>query len=67
MKVGKKAAKGKTMQEILSGGIETKMELFYHTLELARLLVQDILEENVRHYCGDRYSRQRPHGGRYVR
>ena len=43
MKIGRKEAKRETMKEILSGGIKTKMELFYHTLEPARLLVQDIL------------------------
>lgn len=38
-----------------------------HFMELARLLAQQMVEDEIQQYTGARYSRERPHGGRYDR
>jgi len=47
--------------------VDVKLHLVQHHMELARLLVHEILEEDVLDHAGDRYSRDKPFEGRYSR
>lgn len=46
---------------------QVKMQMLGHHMELCRILVNELLEEEVLGYTGHRYQRQRPHNGRYHR
>ena len=38
-----------------------------HHLEISRMLINDILEDEVIQYAGQKYQRDKPHGGQYSR
>ena len=52
---------------LLSQPIETKVEMLSQHLEVCRLVVNSILEEEVLDKCGVRYSHDKPHESRYSR
>lgn len=52
---------------LLSQPLDVKLHLLEHHMELARLLVKEILEDDVIKHAGDRYSRDKPFQGRYSR
>ena len=56
-----------TLRHALASPLEIKMALIEHHMELARMLVREILDEEVCQLAGERYSRNRPYGGRYSR
>jgi len=56
------------LSDVLSrGGLDVKLHLIQHYAELARLLAQEVLSDEVCSLCGERYSREKPHGGTYRR
>ena len=57
----------KTISQLLSEDTTSKLALVKHYLELNILLVNELLEEEVRSLAGERYSRDKPHEGRYSR
>lgn len=57
----------KSLRQTFEAPFEVKMALIEHHMELARMLVREILDEEVCQLAGDRYSREKPYGGRYSR
>ncbi len=55
------------LRGLLNEPLDVKLHLLQHHMELARLLVQEILEEDVTKQAGDRYSRDKPFEGQYSR
>ena len=55
------------LRVLLSQPLDVKLHLLQHHMELARLLVEEILEEDVIEHAGDRYSHDKPFQGRYSR
>jgi putative transposase len=47
-----------TLREVLDGSIDTKLHLLQHHAKMARLLAEEILEEEVVSLAGERYSRK---------
>jgi transposase-like protein len=56
-----------TLERLLDQPIEVKLHLLRHYAEMARLLAGEIMDEEVETLAGQRYSRDKPHGGRYRR
>lgn len=52
---------------LLSQPTEVKLAMLESHLDICRLLVNEILEEEVAALCGPRYSHEKPHEGRYSR
>lgn len=52
---------------LLSQPAEVKLAMLESHLDICRLLVNEILEEEVTNLCGVRYSHEKPHEGRYSR
>jgi hypothetical protein len=48
-------------------GLEVKLHLLQHYAKLAELLAREIMDEEVTALAGERYSREKPCGGRYSR
>ena len=55
------------LRGLLNEPLDVKLHLLHHHMELARLLVQEILEEDITKKAGDRYRRDKPFEGRYSR
>ena len=55
------------LRRLLKEPVDVKLHLLQHHMELARLLVHEILAEDVTKQAGDRYSRDKPFQGRYSR
>jgi Transposase, Mutator family. len=47
-----------TLREVLDGPIDTKLRLIPHHAKMARLLAEEILDEEVESLAGERYSRK---------
>jgi transposase-like protein len=56
-----------SLRHALESPLEIKMALIEHHMELARMLVREILDEEVCQLAGERYSRNKPYAGRYSR
>lgn len=67
MKVKRKSHYRKGIKWLLDQGIEVKLEVLKHQLELSRMLINELLDEEVKNYTGERYSHVKPHEGRYSR
>jgi len=57
----------KTISQLLEQESSTKLALVKHYVELAVLLVNELFEDEVSSLAGERYSRDKPHEGRYSR
>lgn len=55
------------LQWLLKQPAEKKIAMLENHLDICRLLINEILEEEVVGLCGERYSHQKPHNGRYQR
>lgn len=55
------------LQWYQSQSIETQISLFSNYLEVAKLLANQMLEDEVREKAGIRYDREKPSSGRYSR
>lgn len=67
MKVKPKGINRNKISWLLDQPIDVKAEVLRHHLELSRMLINDILEDEVKQLSGERYSRAKPHGGQYGR
>ena len=47
-----------TLREALDGSIDTKLRLIQHHAKMARLLAEEVLDEEVASLAGERYSRK---------
>ena len=56
-----------SIQHLLDQPIDVKLHLLQHHAQMARLLAGEILEDEVESLAGERYSRDKPHDGRYSR
>lgn len=56
-----------SLEELREKPWNVKLALLQHHLELARIMVSEFLEEEVEEKAGERYSHDKPHGGRYSR
>jgi hypothetical protein len=52
---------------LLTQPADVKIAMLESHLDLCRLLVNEILEEEVTALCGAKYSHEKPHQGRYSR
>ena len=52
---------------LLTQPAEVKLAMLESHLDICRLLVNEVLEEEVAALCGARYSHEKPHEGRYSR
>jgi transposase-like protein len=57
----------KKISWLLEQDLNVKIEALQHHLDISRMLVNDILEDEVNQYAGPRYSHDKPHNGRYSR
>ena len=46
------------LRDILDGSIDTKLRLIQHHAKMARLLAEEVLDEEVESLAGERYSRK---------
>jgi transposase-like protein len=67
MKVKRTTVNRKKISWLLEQDLDVKIEALQHHLDISRMLVNDILEDEVRNYTGDWYSHEKPHEGRYSR
>jgi putative transposase len=52
---------------LLRQPLDIKLAMLENHLDICRLLVNEILEEEVIALCGERYAHDKPHSGRYAR
>lgn len=52
---------------LLKQPLDIKLSMLENHLDICRLLVNEILEEEVIALCGERYAHDKPHDGRYAR
>jgi len=57
----------KKISWLLEQDLSIKLEALQHHLDISRMLVNDILEDEVISYSGIRYSHDKPNNGRYSR
>ena len=62
-----KSAGGRIFNWLLEQDLDVKIEALQHHLDISRMLVNDILEDEVNLYAGPWYSHDKPHNGRYSR
>lgn len=55
------------LQWLLKQPTDIKLSMLENHLDICRLLVNEILNEEVIALCGERYAHQKPHNGRYAR
>jgi hypothetical protein len=51
-------SRSETLREALDGPIDTKLRLIRHHAKMARLLAEEVLDEEVASLAGERYSRK---------
>ncbi len=56
-----------TLRELLDQPLDVKVHLLQHHMELSRLLINELLEEEVHEKAGAHYSHDKPHDGQYHR
>jgi len=61
------AALPRGLQDLMEQPLDVKLQLIQHHATMARLLASELLEAEVERLAGERYSRDKPHGGRYCR
>lgn len=64
---GEKTPAAQTLRQVLDQPIDAKLQLLRHYAEMARLLATEIMNDEVEALAGARYSRDKPHEGRYRR
>jgi transposase-like protein len=67
MKVKRSTINRKRISWLLEQDLDVKLEALQHHLDISRLLVNDILEDEVNRYAGEWYSHDKPYEGRYSR
>jgi len=67
MKIKTTQINRKKLSWLLEQDLDVKLTALQHHLDISRMLVNDILEDEVNQYAGHRYSHDKPHNGRYSR
>ena len=67
MKVKTTQINRKKISWLLEQDLDVKISALQHHLDISRMLVNDILEDEVNHHTGSWYSHDKPHSGRYSR
>jgi transposase-like protein len=67
MKVTPNGFDRKKISWLLEQDLEVKLTALGHYWEISRMLMNDILEDEVKIHTGERYSHDKPHNGRYSR
>ena len=67
MKVTPNGFDRKKITWLLEQDLEVKLTALGHYWEISRMLINDILEDEVKMHTGERYSHDKPHDGRYSR
>lgn len=62
-----KNGKTKSINDLLESNVATKLALLQNQFEISMILINDILNDEVRQYAGERYNRKKPYNGRYNR
>lgn len=57
----------KKISWLLEQDLDVKLQAMQHHFEISRMLINDILEDEVIQYAGQKYHREKPHGGQYSR
>ena len=66
-KVKSSSINRKKISWLLDQNLDVKLQAMQHHLEISRMLINDILEDEVIQYAGQKYQRDKPHGGQYSR
>lgn len=66
-KITFKNGKNKRIKALLNTNNEIKLALLKHQFEISIMLINDMLEDEVTQYAGERYSHNKPNKGRYNR
>ena len=67
MKVKRTLINRKKISWLLEQDLDIKISALQHHLDISRMLVNDILEDEVNQYAGPWYSHEKPYDGRYSR
>ncbi len=67
MKVKTTGINRKKISWLLEQDLDVKITALQHHLDISRMLVNDILEDEVKSFTGSWYSHNKPHDGRYSR
>jgi len=57
----------KRVDWLLTQSIETQLEIVSHHMEICRIVINSILDQEVFDYTGERYRHMKPHNNRYCR
>lgn len=55
------------LQWLLKQSTDVKIAMLESHLDICRLIVNEVLAEEVTSFCGEKYSHDKPHAGRYSR
>jgi len=67
MKIEQKQTKSNHLGWMYSQDLHMKLEMMKHHLLICQMVIQELLEEEVRNLAGERYSRNKPDDGKYSR
>jgi len=67
MKVKTTGINRKKISWLLEQDLDVKLSALQHHLDISRMLVNDILEDEVNQHAGGWYSHEKPYNGRYSR
>ena len=67
MKVKRISINRNKISWLLDQELDVKMQALQHHLDISRMLVNDVLEDEVRQYTGQRYKHDKPNNGQYSR
>ena len=56
-----------TLEGFMKSGIDTKVSMFNQHLDLVKMMVNKMLDEEVNDLAGEKYCRNKPHEGQYSR
>jgi transposase-like protein len=59
--------RGKNLEWLLDQPVEIQFELFRHHIELSKLLINQLLQDEVEQKAGEKYTRAKPFNGRFSR
>ncbi len=67
MKVNSISVNRKKLSWLFEQELDVKLKALQHHLDISRMLVNDILEDEVKQYSGKRYSHDKPNNAQYSR
>lgn len=67
MKVKRTSINRNKISWLLDQELDVKMQALQHHLDISRMLVNDVLEDEVRQFTGGRYKHDKPNNGQYSR